>query len=120
MSSVLKQTVNKAATSTALVSTPNPSTVGQAVKFTATVKASSFAPVLLALGVGVFATNVIVLDQNEPVRILPVFADEGAANCRAPAASYTDLAAGGSCLGQVACSSGRMFNSNPDRASEAK
>jgi hypothetical protein len=41
MSSVLKQTVNKAATSTALVSTPNPSTVGQAVKFTATVKAST-------------------------------------------------------------------------------
>ena len=40
-SSVLNQTVNKAATSTALVSTPNPSTVGQAVKFTATVKAST-------------------------------------------------------------------------------
>jgi astacin (peptidase family M12A)/Big-like domain-containing protein len=40
-SSVLKQTVNKAATTTALASTQNPSTFGQAVKFTATVKSST-------------------------------------------------------------------------------
>jgi len=40
-SAVLKQTVNKAGTSTSLVSTPNPSTVGQTVTFTVTVKAST-------------------------------------------------------------------------------
>jgi hypothetical protein len=40
-SAVLKQTVNKAATSTTLVSAPDPSTVGQTVTFTATVKAAS-------------------------------------------------------------------------------
>jgi hypothetical protein len=40
-SAVLKQTVNKAATSTSLTSTPNPSKVGQAVKFMATVKAAT-------------------------------------------------------------------------------
>jgi Big-like domain-containing protein len=40
-SAVLKQTVNQAGTSTSLVSTPNPSTVGQTVTFTATVKAAT-------------------------------------------------------------------------------
>jgi len=40
-SAVLKQTVNKAGSSTSLVSTPNPSTVGQTVTFTATVKAAT-------------------------------------------------------------------------------
>jgi Big-like domain-containing protein len=40
-SSVLKQTVNKATTTTALVSSQNPSIFGQAVKFTATVKSST-------------------------------------------------------------------------------
>ena len=40
-SAVLTQTVNKAATSTTLTSSPNPSTAGQAVKFTATVKATT-------------------------------------------------------------------------------
>jgi hypothetical protein len=40
-SAVLKQTVNKAATSTTLVSAPDPSTVGQTVTFTATVKAAT-------------------------------------------------------------------------------
>jgi len=40
-SAALTQTVNKASTSTALTSAPNPSTVGQTVKFTATVKATT-------------------------------------------------------------------------------
>ena len=40
-SAVLSQTVNKAATSTALVSSPNPSTVGQTITFSATVKAAT-------------------------------------------------------------------------------
>lgn len=40
-SAALKQTVNKASTSTSLTSTPNPSTLGQTVKFTATVKATT-------------------------------------------------------------------------------
>ena len=40
-SAVLKQTVNKASTSTSLMSSPNPSSAGQTVKFTATVKAST-------------------------------------------------------------------------------
>lgn len=40
-SAVLRQTVNKAATSTVLVSSPNPSTVGQTITFSATVKAAT-------------------------------------------------------------------------------
>ncbi len=40
-SAALTQTVNKASTGTALTSAPNPSTVGQTVKFTATVKATT-------------------------------------------------------------------------------
>jgi hypothetical protein len=40
-SAVLTHTVNKAATSSSVVSSPNPSTVGQTVMFTATVKAAT-------------------------------------------------------------------------------
>jgi hypothetical protein len=40
-SAALSETVNKASTTTALTSAPNPSTLGQTVKFTATVKATT-------------------------------------------------------------------------------